>query len=259
MSVGLLVDFLMHIILRYYEAEGKTREDKVKETLRTMGSSILVGGLSTCFGVIPLAFSSSAILRTVFTAFISMVTIGVGHGLILLPVLLSFLGPTACINLRNHREKDETDQVGVLHNNMESSLTSERVNAMNSPLTVRVAERSMTTPSGSLRSVKAGDTYGYNFTPTSSQGSPVLRTGGEDTILAFLEQVRMANDGKVRNGRSVTKSDAANSSLTFSLDPSVATTNEKDDRSYRNDLDSQQESKVSSPVIIPKPDGEVDV
>ena len=69
-SIGLLVDFLMHILLRYYESKGATREEKVKETLQTMGASIMLGGLSTFLGVIPLAWSTSAVLRTVFTAFL---------------------------------------------------------------------------------------------------------------------------------------------------------------------------------------------
>ncbi|CAB9500204.1 Pick C1-like protein 1 [Seminavis robusta] len=98
-SIGLLVDFLMHIILRYYESAETTREAKVKDTLRTMGASILVGGLSTCLGVVPLAFSSSGILKTVFISFIAMVTLGIGHGLILLPVLLSYWGPTVCVRM----------------------------------------------------------------------------------------------------------------------------------------------------------------
>ncbi|CAB9501833.1 Pick C1-like protein 1 [Seminavis robusta] len=96
-SIGLLVDFLMHIVLKFYESDGASREAKVKETLHTMGASILVGGLSTSLGVLPLAFSTSAILRTVFTAFFAMVALGLTHGLIFLPVVLSMWGPTVCI------------------------------------------------------------------------------------------------------------------------------------------------------------------
>lgn len=110
-SIGLLVDFLMHVILRYYESECTTREEKVKETLETMGASILVGGLSTFLGVIPLAFSTSVILRTVFTAFFAMVTLGLTHGLILLPVVLSLLGPTACT--RHHGAGNATAEQAV--------------------------------------------------------------------------------------------------------------------------------------------------
>lgn len=60
-AIGLLVDFLMHILLRYYETEGTTREAKVKETLETMGASMMLGGFTTWVGVIPMAFSSTKI------------------------------------------------------------------------------------------------------------------------------------------------------------------------------------------------------
>ena len=84
----------MHILLRYNESKEIAREDKVKDTLETMGVSILTGGLSTFLAVIPLAFSTSAIIGEVFTSFFIMVTLGVAHGLIFLPVVLSIIGPT---------------------------------------------------------------------------------------------------------------------------------------------------------------------
>jgi len=93
MSIGLLVDFLMHTLLAFYESPGATKEDKVRHALRTMGSSVFIGALSTLLGVVPLAFSSSEIFRTVFVSFVALVTIGAGHGLIFLPVILSYFGP----------------------------------------------------------------------------------------------------------------------------------------------------------------------
>jgi predicted RND superfamily exporter protein len=92
MSIGLLVDFIVHVLLRYYEVQGD-RATRTKEMLRTMGSSVMLGGISTFLGVLPLAFSSSTIFFTIFVAFLALVTLGIGHGLILLPVLLSILGP----------------------------------------------------------------------------------------------------------------------------------------------------------------------
>ena len=65
LAIGLLVDFLMHILLRYYESKGTTRHEKVKETLETMGTSILLGGLTTWLGVLPMAFSTTKIFMTV--------------------------------------------------------------------------------------------------------------------------------------------------------------------------------------------------
>jgi Niemann-Pick C1 protein len=103
-SIGLLVDFLIHMLLRYHECPGKTREAKVKETLKSMGTSVLVAGLSTLLGVLPLAFSTSQLMRTVFVAFMGMVVIGITHGLIVLPVVLSIVGPQHTVEL-SHSKK----------------------------------------------------------------------------------------------------------------------------------------------------------
>lgn len=59
----------------------------------TVGVSILTGGISTFLGTIPLAFSTSTIFQTIYIAFLGLSTLGVGHGLILLPVVLSTIGP----------------------------------------------------------------------------------------------------------------------------------------------------------------------
>ena len=93
MSIGLMVDFTVHVLMRYMESSGATREAKTKDTLSTMGASIFLGGTSTLLGVLPLAFSTSAAFHTIFVTFIGLVTLGVGHGLILLPVVLSLVGP----------------------------------------------------------------------------------------------------------------------------------------------------------------------
>ncbi|CAB9526306.1 Pick type protein homolog 1B [Seminavis robusta] len=97
-SIGLMVDFIVHVLLRYYESSKRTREDRVRDTLETMGASILVGGLSTSLGVLPLALSTSNILSTVFISFFAMIALGVTHGLVFLPVLLSICGPTGTMD-----------------------------------------------------------------------------------------------------------------------------------------------------------------
>jgi len=86
MSIGLLVDYVMHVTYRYMEVEGKSREEKVKKTLETIGASVMVGGVSTLIGVLPLGFSSSEIFFTVFIVFFGLVLLG------LLPGLPSFGG-----------------------------------------------------------------------------------------------------------------------------------------------------------------------
>jgi Niemann-Pick C1 protein len=91
MAIGLLVDYLLHVLLRYYETPGN-RQEKVIKVLRSMGSSVLMGGITTFLGTVPLAFSSSEIFTSVFIAFIALVVLGITHGLILLPVILGIVG-----------------------------------------------------------------------------------------------------------------------------------------------------------------------
>jgi len=130
-SIGLLVDFLMHIILRYFESSEPTRDLKVKDTLRTMGASILVGGLSTCLGVVPLAFSTSGLLKTVFICFISMVSLGVGHGLILLPVLLSYFGPEVCVRMNHQHLAGKLPEDSAHNNNTPSGTVQKKKSSPN--------------------------------------------------------------------------------------------------------------------------------
>ena len=67
MSIGLMVDFLMHVTLRYVETKGTaSRTQKTVETLETIGASVFVGGFSTLVGVLPLALSTSEIFWTTF-------------------------------------------------------------------------------------------------------------------------------------------------------------------------------------------------
>lgn len=94
MSIGLLVDFLMHILIRYYETpRDASRETKVRRTLETMGASVALGGATTFLGVLLMVFGSTRIWRVVFVSFSTVVVLGVLHGLVFLPAVLSVLGP----------------------------------------------------------------------------------------------------------------------------------------------------------------------
>jgi predicted RND superfamily exporter protein len=106
MALGLLVDYIIHVLFRFYECEGNRRE-KTLEMLRTMGTSILLGGLSTLLGTLPLAFCSSAILRSAFIAALGMITLGLGHGLILLPVLLSMFGTEEQVIMHTLKQNED--------------------------------------------------------------------------------------------------------------------------------------------------------
>lgn len=108
-SIGLMVDFLIHILLRYFESSEVRRGDKVKDTLKTMGISVAIGGFTTFLGVLPLAFNTTGIFEVVFITFLGLVLLGVSHGLILLPVILSILGPEDDIVSSNMEEEISID------------------------------------------------------------------------------------------------------------------------------------------------------
>lgn len=67
----------MHVVLRFYEsAEMSSRDARVKDVLKTMGASVLLGGLSTFLGVLPLMFSTSDIIFTFVATFFGVVFLG---------------------------------------------------------------------------------------------------------------------------------------------------------------------------------------
>jgi Niemann-Pick C1 protein len=65
----------------------------VTETLSDIGAAVLCGATSTALAVAVLLGSSSYVFEVLSTQFALTVALGVSHGLILLPVLLSLFGP----------------------------------------------------------------------------------------------------------------------------------------------------------------------
>lgn len=126
MAIGLLVDYLLHVLLRYYETPG-TRKEKVIEVIRSMGSSVMMGGITTFLGTIPLAFSSSEIFTTVFIAFITLVVLGISHGLILLPVVLSIIGPEDTVYMGSMTETKQTHSLEDVENGKTEAIVNDDI------------------------------------------------------------------------------------------------------------------------------------
>ena len=89
---GLCVDYSAHIMHRFLTEAGG-REERVRTTLTNIGPAVFNGGVSTFLAFILLAPSKSHVFSSFFKIFFLVVTFGLYHGLVFLPVLLSLVGP----------------------------------------------------------------------------------------------------------------------------------------------------------------------
>ena len=70
-----------------------------------MGSSVFHGGFSTFVAISVLAFSNSYVFTVFFRTWIGIVVFGISNGFLLLPVILSEIGPL--VNLDEEIDGDE--------------------------------------------------------------------------------------------------------------------------------------------------------
>ncbi len=80
-------------------------------TLLNMGPAVMNGGISTFIAFILLAQSQSHVFITFFKIFLLVVVFGLFHGLVVLPVILSWIGPPPNIELEtdDSRSSSSTD------------------------------------------------------------------------------------------------------------------------------------------------------
>lgn len=90
-SIGIAVEFCSHIGYAFATSTAPPNE-KVKDALKRVGSTIITGITFTNIPIIVLAFSYTEIIEVFFfRMFFSLVVLGFLHGMIFFPVLLSFL------------------------------------------------------------------------------------------------------------------------------------------------------------------------
>lgn len=95
LAVGLSIDYSAHVGHCFMLKGGDNKDRRVLESLADIGAAVLSGATTTFLAVVVLLFSSSYVFTTLSKQFALTVGLGVLHGLVLLPVLLSLFGPKA--------------------------------------------------------------------------------------------------------------------------------------------------------------------
>ena len=93
-AVGLSVDPVAHTCHAFLRAEG-TGDERATHALRTVGTAVANGTISTLLVLLPLAFARQYIFITFVKTLALIISFSAWFGLVFLPVVLSVLGPSS--------------------------------------------------------------------------------------------------------------------------------------------------------------------
>ena len=90
---GIIVDYSAHIVHCFLKTEGQNKNERVKKSMMAIGPAVFNSGTSTfaCFCLC--AFGTSPITFTFFKVFTLIVLSGLFGAFIVLPIILSLVGP----------------------------------------------------------------------------------------------------------------------------------------------------------------------
>ena len=91
-AVGLSVDYSSHIAHCFLSTAEGSRVTRATKVLTSVGSPIAAGALTTGFSIVFLGFASYYPFGVFFKMLTILVLLGIWHGIVLLPVILTFAG-----------------------------------------------------------------------------------------------------------------------------------------------------------------------
>ncbi|XP_021371587.1 patched domain-containing protein 3-like isoform X1 [Mizuhopecten yessoensis] len=93
MSVGFSVDYSAHICHAFLTSEGPDKNARVGKALDLTAGPVFNSAASSIVGIVMLIFSESYVFISFFRVMLLVILFGFFHGMFLLPVVLSLIGP----------------------------------------------------------------------------------------------------------------------------------------------------------------------
>ncbi|KAG7241485.1 hypothetical protein INR49_025686 [Caranx melampygus] len=113
-AVGISVEFVSHMTRSFALSTKPTRVERAMEATANMGSAVFAGvAMTNLPGILVLAFAKAQLIQIFFFRLNLVITLlGMAHGLIFLPVLLSYFGPgvNKAVLLQLQQAKAKADQ-----------------------------------------------------------------------------------------------------------------------------------------------------
>ncbi|KAK1174039.1 patched domain-containing protein 3-like [Acipenser oxyrinchus oxyrinchus] len=106
--IGFSVDFSAHISYAFVSNSKRDVNEKAIDALHTLGYPIVQGAVSTILGVVVLAAAESYIFRTFFKIMFLVISFGALHGIVFIPVFLTFFGVSKCCDKGKEKQIEMT-------------------------------------------------------------------------------------------------------------------------------------------------------
>ncbi|XP_063062244.1 patched domain-containing protein 3 [Engraulis encrasicolus] len=129
--IGFSVDFSAHISYAFVSSNERTANKKAVDAVYNLGYPIVQGAISTIAGVVVLSAAKSYIFRTFFKIMFLVITFGAFHGIVFIPVFLTFFG--CCSDSKNAvDDKVQSPQIQSSLKSLQNALPM-YANMMHSP------------------------------------------------------------------------------------------------------------------------------
>lgn len=110
LALGLTVDYSAHLAHAFMHVPGATKDDRVRGAYDKIGYSVFNGGMTTFVAALVLVFAKTYVFSVFFRCFMLIILFGLFFGGMVLPVMLSLIGPDRCFE---EKEMDEPLPTGA--------------------------------------------------------------------------------------------------------------------------------------------------